>query len=56
MSLCDTNQGNCFESLHVMEKTERGSGPSGLNSDGWQKIIVSSCFGTATSEQSSVKQ
>ena len=29
-------------------RTKRGSGSSGLDADGWRRIIVSSCFGTAT--------
>ena len=31
-------------------RTKRGSGQSGLDTDGWRKIIVSSYFGTATSD------
>ena len=31
-------------------RAKRGSGPSGLDADGWRRIIVSSCFGTATSD------
>ena len=26
------------------------AGPKGLDADGWRRIIVSSCFGTATSD------
>ena len=31
-------------------RTKEGEGPSGLDADGWRKIIVSSCFGTSTSD------
>ena len=30
--------------------TNGGSGPSGLDADGWQRILVSSSFGPATSD------
>ena len=30
--------------------TKRGSGPSGLDADGWRKILTSRSFGTASSE------
>ena len=30
--------------------TKGGSGPSGLDADGWRKILTSSSFGTASSE------
>ena len=29
---------------------KRGSGPSGVDADGWRRIIVSSCYGAATSD------
>ena len=31
-------------------KTKGGLRPSGLDADGWRRIIVSSCFGTATAD------
>ena len=31
-------------------KTKGGLGPSGLDADGWRRIIVSSCFGIATAD------
>ena len=31
-------------------RTKEGSDSSGLDADGWQRIMISSCFGTATSD------
>ena len=34
--------------LKAASSTKGGSGPSGLDVDGWRKIITSSVYGTAT--------
>ena len=35
-----------------MINTNGGSGPSGLNADGWHRILASSCFGDSSSDHS----
>ena len=36
--------------LKAAMPTKGGSGPSGLETDGWRKILISRSFGTASSE------
>ena len=36
--------------LKVVMLTRRGSGPCGLDADGWRKILTSRSFGTVLSE------
>ena len=46
--MCDDIDAELIKKAAI--RARGGSGPSGLDADGWRRIIVSSFFGTATSD------